>query len=399
MKNTITGGLEEPELGGTSGGGGGGGASSSGGGGGGGAGGESGKWQSEEEAGITQAVKKLLSENGSIIEDYRTNSLIVTDVPSRMTIITQVVAALDVPIPQVMLEVEMLDVSKNTVDQMGVKWPATLANLDMTRFGRAVSLGGNPAGGNTLTGVGGAIASTWTLAPATWGAGHFGPAIFSLVNADIAIEFLRTQTDTKYLARPRILTLNNETAEIKIATSESIGVTTTTEASTATTSAAPERFETGVILRVTPQVNVDTGEVTMFITPVVTEATTGNTIITPAGTYRFRDPEVRSSKSMVRIKDGETVILGGLIRNQKSQTYTKLPILGDIPFLGGLFRHKDKTRDIERELLVFITPHIIKDSAVASAALPAKKNVRLAEREQGSERDSVIATSLNKFEE
>jgi type II secretory pathway component GspD/PulD (secretin) len=115
----------------------------------------------------------------------------------------------------------------------------------------------------------------------------------------------------------------------------------------------------------------------------------------------FRDPEERSTKSMVRIKDGETVIIGGLIRNEVILSSSKLPFFGDIPLIGALFRHKgganDKNR--ERELLVFITPHVIKEKDLKLT--PAK--VALPEREQGTfsgiNRDMTVASMLNTLEQ
>jgi type II secretory pathway component GspD/PulD (secretin) len=225
-----------------------------------------------------------------------------------------------------------------------------------------------------------------------------GSVIFGRTYGQL-LDFLRTQTDTKYLARPRLLTLNNETAEIKITTQESVGVKTTTEATTGTTSAEPERTETGVSLRVTPQVNIDTGEITMFIHPEVSEATAGSTITSGDKSYQFRDPEIRSTKSIVKVKDGETVIVGGLIRNEFTQVVKKIPILGDIPVVGALFRHKNKSKDKERELLVFITPRLIKDTGTKFVS---PRKVKLPTREQSAssvlDRQMSINTTLNTFE-
>jgi type II secretory pathway component GspD/PulD (secretin) len=101
---------------------------------------------------------------------------------------------------------------------------------------------------------------------------------------------------------------------------------------------------------------------------------------------------------MVRIKDGETVIIGGLIRNDSSGTVTKLPFLGDIPLLGALFRHNNAT-NTERELLIFITPHIVKD---ADIKLVQKKRFDIPQREQntasGFNRESSIRESLDTYE-
>jgi type IV pilus secretin PilQ/predicted competence protein len=351
-------------------------------------------------SGITQAVGKLLSSNGSVIEDFRTNSLIVTDTPNHMQVIAQVIASLDVSVPQVMLEVEMLDVSKNTVDKIGLKFgqtPFSATFIGPTRFTRFPLSPWLDEGAN--------LGKVGTNIP-----GHFSSGSLAIDSAGytVLLDFLKTQTDTKYLARPRILTLNNQTAEIKITTQETVGVTTsttTTEGTAQTQQGQPERVETGVSLRVTPQVNLDTGEITMFIMPTVKDTSTSTFLTQGSSSQFFKDPEERSTKSVVRIKDGETVIIGGLIRNENVETITKLPILGDIPLLGAFFRHKDKSKGRERELLIFITPHIIKDRDIklvqAKKPAPASPE-RFPEREQntvsGANREASISASLNRFD-
>ncbi|MFA5096194.1 MAG: secretin N-terminal domain-containing protein [Candidatus Omnitrophota bacterium] len=356
-----------------------------------GSGSDSGKWKVEEDTGITQVVKKLLSKDGSVIEDFRTNSLTVTDMPSRMEVISQVIASLDVPVPEVMLEVEILDVSKNVVDTIGFKFGQTPLSVAITgaqatagfpfhSWGKAFSGGYGSIDINNAATAGGAYKAQ--------------------------LDFLRTQTDTKFLARPRILTLNNETAEIKITTQEAIGVTAVQsgQGTSSTTTTEAERYETGVLLRVTPQIDLEAGEIMMFIYPQVAEASTTSSSFTSNGqTYTFLNPETRSTKSTVRIKDGETVVLGGLIRNQTNTTITKLPILGDIPVLGALFRHKDQSPGRERELLVFITPHIKKEVKAEPAAVPSPLKTRvLPLREQAKAipltRQQNISAYLNNFE-
>lgn len=351
---------------------------------------DKGKWKVEEDSGITQSIKKILSGSGSVIEDFRTNSLIVTDIPSKVEIIRKVIKALDIPIAQVMLEVEMLDVSKNVVDALGVKFSGSVLTADLSGPATNASLG--------------LPFHSWGKA---FGGGYSSLDIGSTLKAQI--DWLRTQTDTKFLARPKLMTLNNETAEIRISTNESIGVITTTVGENITES-SPERTMTGVTMRITPQINIESGEVTMFIYPEVVEAAAGNSIRAgttgTTGNYQFRDPEVRSTKTTVRVKDGETVIVGGLIRNEKSVTNTKVPVLGDIPILGGFFRHKDQTKDKERELLVFITPRIIKDSAIAENpdSYSANRAIRasLPLREQSTvsvmSRQSSINTYLNNLD-
>jgi type II secretory pathway component GspD/PulD (secretin) len=99
------------------------------------------------------------------------------------------------------------------------------------------------------------------------------------------------------------------------------------------------------------------------------------------------------------VKDGETIIMGGLIRKERSETITRLPFFSDIPILGRLFTHRYKDKDKDRELLVFITPRIVKDNNIE---LAQAKNINIPEREQstasGIDRSDAINTSLNNFE-
>jgi len=346
----------------------------------------SGKWKSEDESGITYSIKKLLSSSGSLVEDFRTNSLIVTDTPARMKIISQVIISLDIEIPQIMLEVEMLDVSKNSIDKMGAKFGQTPFTAFI--YGASASMGFPFGSWSKILDAGKGSMSINPGSVDDEGTATGNPY-------QVQVDFLKTQSDTKVLARPRIMTLNNETAEIKITTNEAVGSITDTQgqgtASTTTTSA--ERVETGVSLRVTPQINSDNGDITMFVYPKVKDATT-STFNTA-----YKDPEERSTKSTVRIKDGETVVIGGLIRHDRSETLTKLPILGDIPVVGLLFRHKNKDKDRERELLVFITPRIIKGGQVK---LEQMQRFSLPIREQSAvthvNRDYLINSSLNNFD-
>ncbi|MFA5362345.1 MAG: secretin N-terminal domain-containing protein [Candidatus Omnitrophota bacterium] len=348
---------------------------------------------SADDSGITQAVKQLLSEAGTVIEDARTNSLIINDIPSKIPVITQLIAALDVSQPQVMLEVEMLDVSKNTVDKMGFKTslvenPITLLN-DKLFFGDPSLKEFGMESTSNLWGT--ALESAGGIA---------GTVVLGKTYAAI-LDFLRSQTDTKYLARPRIMTLNNETAKIEITTKEAVGMKQETSGSgtSTTTTSEAERYDTGVSLTVTPQISIESGEITMHIVPSVAEATQ-SAITIPNGNSSFWNPEVRTTRTSVRVKDGETIILGGLIRNILSQKVDKVPVLGNIPIVGALFRHKYKDKDIERELLIFITPHIIKDAGSDYAR--AKNAGVLTEREQdsfdGRSRQTAISTSLSSFE-
>ena len=303
---------------------------------------------SSSSGGIAGALQAALSSFGKIVEDPRTNSLIITDLPTQFPMIEQILSRLDVPIPQILIEVEMLDVSKTTADKIGVKYgdtPLTFKGAERDHY--------YPWDQNELK-VKGLIS-----VPAPYRVGTISAA-----GLTATLQFLRTQTDTKNLARPRILTLNNQTAEIKIATNEAIGIQNTISASTALSTSAlqAERVQTGVFLTVTPQASILTGEITMAIVPKVIQARLGGTFEGKT----FKDPEERGSQSILKVDSGDTIMLGGLLRTDYSNTITKIPLLGDIPFIGGAFRHKDKNGS-ERELIIFITPHIIREDSLSKS--------------------------------
>jgi type II secretory pathway component GspD/PulD (secretin) len=155
-----------------------------------------------------------------------------------------------------------------------------------------------------------------------------------------------------------------------------------------------ERVETGVSLKVTPQVNTEEGVITMLIEPSVSEAVIGGTF---DGTT-FKDPETRSAKTTVRLRDGETIVIGGLIRKKSSETIKKIPLLGDIPGLGVLFRHRERTEPNDRELVVFITPHIIKEAEARLAELPEKVTPEEAEERKLWSRQDEIEAMLDRLE-
>lgn len=307
--------------------------------------------------GIVAAVKAMLTLDGKIIEDSRTNSLIVTDIPNQFPLIEQTIARLDVKIPQILIEVEMLDISKTTADLLGAKFGDTPFTFTGGERDTIYPFDRNKAMAN-LGKLGG---QGFEFEEAEYRVGTL-----SFAGLAMTLQFLRTQSDTRNLARPRILTLDNETAEISIKTNEAIGLasTTTSSQSTAVSVSQAERVETGIFLRVTPQADIDNAEITMAIEPRVIQARTGQTF----GSQTFKDPEERGTKSVLRVLDGDTIVLGGLLRTNQEETRTSVPVLGKIPFLGAAFRHKDKSES-QRELIIFITPHIIQEE-ISSARIP-----------------------------
>lgn len=353
----------------------------------------------EQATSIKDAVAAVLTSNGSVVQDPRTNSLIVTDIPGIFPRVEQVVSRLDVRIPQIMIEVEMLDITKNTAEQLGAKFkqengsPAQVKFFGPTKsilwpfntdnaFDDAL---GSDVGGNRALSSGGEEEPIYTV-----GQVSFQGLAFTL-------EFLRSQTDTRNLARPHILTLNNHTATIEISNDEAIATkaTSVSVGSTggASSSEEAERAETGVFLKVTPQANMLTHEITLAIEPKVIEAKPSSGF---TGADAFKDVETRGTKSILRVTDGDTIIIGGLLRNDTTDIRNKVPMLGDIPFLGAAFRHKDNSVD-QRELIVFLTPHILENVVSQYASTQAEEHF-IREQRAPSERSNKIDKEMSTIE-
>ena len=345
---------------------------------------------------ILDALKQILSKNGKITEDNKTNSLIVTDLASRFPVIEDIISRLDIPQPQVMLDVEMLDVSKDVVDKLGFNIGSPSSPSPFTMILNSSLRHGASFIGTDIANRGAKITTS----------GVAGNLVLGN-SLSMVLDFLSQQSDTRYLARPRILTMNNETAEIGITKDEIVSSQLKTETTSGGTTILTHEYERatslsltpegiGIFLRVTPQINLETGEINLVVNPKTSSTTQSPDV--PSSEIA-RDPEVRSTKSIIKVFDGETVVLGGLIHQEKRQISTKIPLLGDIPILGMLFRHKDVERNQDRELLVFITPHIIKDR---NFRLPQNGMPSTAYSKQypalTSDRGQAIANMLNTFE-
>ena len=290
------------------------------------------------EAEIVSIIQNMLSKDGKVIADKRSNSLIVKDVPSQFSVIENLLARIDIRTPQVMIKVEVLEVTTKAVENLGINWSGTFAAytgpIHNTIFPMNNSLGRNNSSGE-------GVATTGT---------------FSMSGATATISALLNNTDTKILARPQVMAMNNETAKIELSSKEKASKITqaSTSNTVTTTGDTYEEEDTGVILEVTPQISKD-GYITMNLKPSVTELELSRF----TGAY---DTHKRATETTVMVKDGETVVIGGLIKSKHEGGIKKLPFFGDIPILGAAFRYKSKD-NADRELIIFITPNIIKEAS------------------------------------
>lgn len=299
---------------------------------------------SGETTSIKDIIAKLLSPYGSLVADQRTNSLIITDIPEQFKLIEEMILRLDTPTPQVFIEAEIMETTLDVTDKLGLEFGGSSGGWSATYTGPKKSYS-FPYDTKTFKDHG--SATTFTFGTMTLG------------DLAITLKALTSHADTKYLARPKLLTLNNETAVIDISSETFVGSVTTSQPQTQTSTTSAERISTGLILRVTPQVNA-ADYVTMVLEPSVarTEASSVNT--------NFLNPIKRSAKVKVMVKNGETIFIGGLLDTQKTDTKRKVPILGDIPVVGALFK-SDTVEDKQTEILIFITPHIVRTSIAPEA--------------------------------
>ncbi len=265
--------------------------------------------------------------------DENNNALIVTDTSLGLDSTARLIRSLDRVPKQVMIEVKLVEVALDNSFDLGVNW--NFKNAMGTTVGET-NLPGPTPGGSTF---GGALT-------------FFGKINDFTFNTVIAAAVKKGKL--KVLSDPKVATLNNKEATIDI--TDQVPYTTTDSAvgtgGATVTSQKVTYVPSGITLKVTPTINSD-GRIAMHLTPSVSQAS-GGSATTPPST------NVRGTDTNVIVKDGETVVIGGLIRDSQSDDVYKVPILGDIPLLGLLFRKKSVARK-RLELLIFVTPRIIAD--------------------------------------
>lgn len=355
---------------------------------GGGGGGSSGK----DLVGIDTVIKELLTDQGEVLVDPRTNSLIVTDAPESFSRVEAALVTLDVRTPQILIDVELLETTLGKTKDLGIEWGMG-SEGDLFSIVPASKTTRSPF---SLFSEGGALkplSDTLELTPGTMRFGSAGNATSALG----VLQALESDSDTKILARPRVLTLDNETAVIRLTADEAIGFTSSNQQSTGTTTSEPERAKTGVILVVTPQINEE-NFITMLVEPSVTK-TVASRIEPPSDQSTPRDPKTRSSRTLVRIRSGDTLVVGGLIDRTDEQSLRRVPVLSGIPIFGEAFKNQE-TSNSASELIVFVTPTIVQEAEAAQVASAAVGAMSLREQESaGGAREEQIEHALNAHEQ
>lgn len=303
------------------------------------------------QAKIQEAVTKGI---GTIKTDERTNKIIVTDYPDKLEEISKIITAFDERTPQVLIDAQIIQINPSDLFEMGVNWDAWIKKY----FDMKASL---PIGTNNRL---------------FFGTPDNNPKKKEEYKA--IVDVLRTIGDLKVLSSPRIMSLNNQEAKIHVGTRDAYITSTTSQSGTGTTvtSQSVNFVDTGIQLYVTPTINRD-GFVTMKIKPEISDAT--RTEITSEGQIT-QVPIVSTSEAetTVTVKDGVTIIIGGLAKDKKEKTVRKIPILGDIPLLGVCFRSTSDNLT-KTELVILLTPHILsgEDSYISFNEIPPENGARV----------------------
>ncbi|MCD6662223.1 MAG: type II secretion system secretin GspD [Comamonas sp.] len=315
-------------------------------------------------AGGTGNVQEAVSTGGMIQADPSTNSLIITAPDPLYRQIRAVIDKLDGKRAQVLIESLIVEVSANKVAEFGIQWQGVLGS-----YGSTLGLLGtnsSAAGPNILDlALAAASGNTTNLAQAKPAPG-FNAAIAPRINGKYYLgalaNFLENTGDANVLSTPNLLTLDNEEAQIIVGENVPFPTGQYTNTGGANGSVNPfttvDRKDVGLMLRVRPQIN-ENGTVKLTLYQEVSNVDKS----TLTNTYG-PSTNKRSIESTVLVDDGSIVVLGGLLEDSYSLGEDKVPVLGDVPVLGNLFRNEKRTRQ-KSNLMVFLRPVVIRDGATS----------------------------------
>jgi type II secretory pathway component GspD/PulD (secretin) len=352
---------------------------------------------------MVDSVQSTLTDKRSrVIADNRTSQLIVVATDPEQAAVDTLIDQLDKPTRQVLIETRLVEISSNPTSSKGIDWSGTLAAQHVS-FGNNVTAGaiGRPytttLSQAPLQGfVGGALTNIGVIDTTTYSANNtigspglladtahgFDPMTFFL-NADgvsAVMSFLNSSSDAQVISTPRVVTLDNETATISVTRAFPVFNTTAgTQGSPGGSSVTYSNL--GTTLLVTPRISAN-DTIRLRVTPVVSSFF-GISTLTVGGVQNQADIfDTRTIDTQVLIPNANTLVMGGMVKDSPTDTSTKVPLLGDIPGLGHLFRSETKIADKDN-LLIFITPTIVQDTDFHPTATdflqatPAKKKETL----------------------
>jgi Flp pilus assembly secretin CpaC len=289
---------------------------------------------------LRDSLPKSLQEY--VTSGQRNNEALVYAVPEITNQVLDIVKKLDVPQQQVMLEVLVVDLREGTSDEFELDWDILGSH---TSFSMAKGVAG-------FTGL----------------AGYTSVAANHLFELNMTLRALIEEKKASIRSRPRVATLNGEKAKIDISLDEYYTIITDLYGTSLRTEL--EVIKSGVMLEMTPHIGED-GYITVDVQTEVSDVASRRNSQSTSGTSATSSdnlPVIRRRKAdtHVRVREGDAIVIGGLIETQETKLHGKFPLLGDMPVVGGLFRSKQDATE-KKEVMIFITPQIIRDNQMAFA--------------------------------
>jgi general secretion pathway protein D len=337
---------------------------------------------------MVDSVQAALTDRRShVFPDVRTDQLIVVATENEQDSIDTLVAELDKPTRQVLIETKLVEVSSSPQSAKGVNWSSTLAAQNVS-FGNGVlqpgpssesvqtipgtpttqpAMGGNPAVTTTPQSSTATTLTTFTQ-PSVLPGGlswntltGFTPAM-GFLNADgvqAVLSFLNSSYDAQTLSTPRVVTLDNEPATIAVTRDFPVINVAAAVAGVSSGGSQITYSNIGTMLEVTPRITAN-GYIWLKVIPDVSSFFATVTKVINGATYQADEFDSRHIETQVMIPDGNTLVMGGLVQDNPTASYTQVPLLGDIPVLGWAFKSQSTTMEKDN-LIIFITPTIVKD--------------------------------------
>jgi type IV pilus assembly protein PilQ len=324
--------------------------------------------QNQMAAGINPEENRLLSTRGSAIVDSRTNTLIIKDTAKKIEDVKNLIHKLDVPVQQVMIESRIVIADDSFAKNLGVKFGAAKQGAMNSRTGYAIGGTGTKGTMNSTDGSLGTVNDSLVdlgvnqIAPGTpYGALGMTLARGADYVLNLEVQALQTDGRGESISNPRVMTMNRCTAHIVQGVQVPyVTLPTTVAAGSSSTTVPTVTFKDATLaLNVTPQIT-PSGSVLMNLVikkDNVNEAASiglnGNKVL-----------DKREIQTSVLVEDGETIVLGGVYEDNDSFTKNKVPFFADLPLVGDLFSNS-ANKNTKKELLIFVTPKIIKDNQLA----------------------------------
>jgi general secretion pathway protein D len=356
-------------------------------------------------AAVQRVATPVVSKNVQIVPDKATNTLVIMAEREDYKVLENIIKQLDVPRAMVYIEALIMEVNATKDFKLGVEWSGVkdtghVSGIDGSKSAAFVSSGTGVFSGltNTATTAGTLLGFPSGFSMGIIGAGiKIGDVLFPTIGA--MVQAYKSDSDVSILSTPQLLTLDNEEAEINVGSNVPYLTRQDSTASTTTNAVNYNTYEykdVGVILNITPHINEE-NFVRLKISQQVTKVTSGADKATPTTLKR-------TAKTTVVVKDSETVVIGGLVGDSTDDGITGVPLLGDIPLLGWLFKAKTVKRE-KTNLYVFLTPHIVRTQKEAASLYQSKREtmgevvegiIKLNERKQEAYPSAPPKTDGNK---